>query len=186
MEVIETGIPGPLVLAPRVFSDRRGFFMQTYQRQQYAAAGIECAFVQDNLSRSGRHTLRGLHFQHPHGQAKLVQVVVGSVYDVAVDIRVGSPTFGKWVAVELSAANKRQFFVPVGFAHGFVVLSEEAVFMYKCSDYYAPEAEAGIIFSDSDLAIPWPGHDFALSDKDRQHPRLKDIPGQQLPRYEGP
>jgi dTDP-4-dehydrorhamnose 3,5-epimerase len=185
MKVIETELLGLLILEPRVFADNRGFFMQTYQQEQYAQAGIGCLFVQDNLSVSSRHTLRGLHYQQePHGQAKLVQVLEGAVYDVAVDIRVGSPTFGTWLGVELSAENRRQLFIPAGFAHGFMVTSERATFAYKCSTYYAPTAEAGIIFSDPDLAISWPGHDFELSDKDKLYPRLQDIPVEQLPQYE--
>ncbi|MBU0681671.1 MAG: dTDP-4-dehydrorhamnose 3,5-epimerase [Proteobacteria bacterium] len=185
MKVIATELRGLLILEPRVFADNRGFFMQTYQQEQYAQAGIDCFFVQDNLSVSSRHTLRGLHYQQePHGQAKLVQVLEGAVYDVAVDIRVGSPTFGKWLGVELSAENRRQLFIPVGFAHGFVVTSQRAIFVYKCSTYYAPTAEDGIIFSDPDLAISWPGHDFELSDKDKRYPCLKDIPTERLPQYE--
>lgn len=184
MKVIETALSGVLILEPRVFEDSRGFFMQTYQQEQYVEAGIDCTFVQDNLSVSSRQTLRGLHYQEPHGQAKLVQVIEGTVYDVAVDIRVGSPTFGKWLGVELSAQNKRQLFIPAGFAHGFVVVSERATFSYKCSAYYAPAAEGGIIFSDPDLAISWPGHDFQLSDKDKLYPCLKDISVDRLPKYE--
>ncbi|MDR9501033.1 MAG: dTDP-4-dehydrorhamnose 3,5-epimerase [Desulfurivibrionaceae bacterium] len=185
MKVLATALPGVLLLEPRVFADSRGFFMQTYQQQQYEQAGISCTFVQDNLSGSSRHTLRGLHYQQaPHGQAKLVQVLEGAVYDVAVDIRVGSPSFGQWLGVELSAENKKQLFIPAGFAHGFVVTSERATFLYKCSAYYAPAAEAGILFSDPDLAISWPGHDFQLSDKDKLYPRLQEIPVDQLPQYE--
>ena len=185
MKVTQTDLPGVLILEPQVFGDNRGFFMQTYQQEQYTDAGIDCTFVQDNLSVSSRHTLRGLHFQHPHDQAKLVQVVQGTVFDVAVDIRVGSPSFGKWVGAELSAENKRQFFLPAGFAHGFVVTSEQAIFSYKCSDYYAPQAEGGILFSDPDLSIDWPGRDLELSAKDREAPRLKDIPPDRLPKNEG-
>ncbi len=184
MKLIETELPGVLILEPRVFEDSRGFFMQTYQHEQYVEAGINCTFVQDNMSVSCRHTLRGLHYQEPHGQAKLVQVLEGAVYDVVVDIRLGSPTFGKWLGVELSAQNNRQLFIPAGFAHGFVVMSERAIFVYKCSDYYAPNAEGGIIFSDPDLAISWPGHGFQLSDKDKLYRRLQDIPVGQLPKYE--
>lgn len=184
MKVIETELAGVLILEPRVFEDSRGFFMQTYQQEQYVEAGIDCTFVQDNLSVSSRQTLRGLHYQEPYGQAKLVQVIEGTVYDVAVDIRVGSPTFGKWLGVELSAENKRQLFIPAGLAHGFVVVSERATFIYKCSAYYAPAAEGGIIFSDPDLAISWPGQDFQLSDKDKLYPCLKDIPADRLPKYE--
>lgn len=184
MKVIETDLPGVLILEPRVFDDSRGLFMQTYQQEQYRQAGIDCDFVQDNFSVSSRHTLRGLHYQQdPHSQAKLVQVTEGAVYDVALDIRIGSPTFGKWFGVELSSENWRQLFIPAGFAHGFVVLSERATFLYKCSEYYAPDSEGGIIFSDPDLGITWPGHDFQLSDKDKIYPCLKDIPTERLPKY---
>ena len=183
MKVIETDLPGVLILEPKVFEDNRGFFMQTYQQEQYIQAGIDCTFVQDNLSLSSRHTLRGLHYQEPHGQAKLVQVMEGEIYDVAVDIRVGSPTFGKWIGAVLSSENKRQLFIPAGFAHGFVVTSERAIFVYKCSDYYAPAAESSIIFSDPDLGIPWPGQDFQLSQKDQASPLLKHIPVDRLPQY---
>lgn len=183
MKVVTTTLPGVLLVEPRVFTDNRGFFMQTYQQQQYEEAGIPCAFVQDNLSVSSRHTLRGLHYQEPHGQAKLVQVLEGAVFDVAVDIRVGSPCFGQWLGVELSAVNKKQLFIPAGFAHGFVVVSERATFLYKCSSYYAPGAEGGIFFADPDLAIAWPGQDFTLSDKDRRYPCLKDVPVDRLPTF---
>ncbi len=159
--------------------------METFQRKRYEKAGITVDFVQDNLSFSIKNTLRGLHYQHPHGQAKLVQVVHGAVFDVAVDIRLGSPTFGKWTGVELSADNRRQIFIPAGFAHGFVVLSETASFIYKCSDFYFPDCEAGIIFSDPSLAIRWPGGDHLLSPKDQQFPVLRDIAPDDLPRYPG-
>ncbi|MBU4262348.1 MAG: dTDP-4-dehydrorhamnose 3,5-epimerase [Proteobacteria bacterium] len=185
MNVIETQLSGVLILEPRVFDDNRGFFMETFHKEKYEQIGIKVEFVQDNFSFSQKNTLRGLHFQHPHGQAKLVQVFQGAVFDVAVDIRLGSPTFGKWVGVELSAANKRQIFIPAGFAHGFVVLSDTASFVYKCSDFYSPDCERGIIFSDPQLAIRWPGGNFLLSPKDQQYPALQDISPGDLPSYTG-
>lgn len=185
MKVIETELSGVLILEPRVFEDQRGFFMETFHKEKYEKAGITVEFVQDNFSFSQKNTLRGLHYQHPHGQAKLVHVAQGAVFDVAVDIRLGSPTFGKWTGVELSAANRRQLFIPPGFAHGFVVLSDTASFVYKCSDFYFPDCEAGIIFSDPQLAIRWPGGNFLLSPKDQQYPVLQHIAPGDLPRYPG-
>ncbi|MFL5345878.1 MAG: dTDP-4-dehydrorhamnose 3,5-epimerase [Hyalangium sp.] len=177
MKVIPTEIPGVLILEPKVFGDERGFFLETFHAKRYADAGIPGPFVQDNYSRSVKGTLRGLHFQEPQAQGKLVQVVAGAVYDVAVDVRKGSPTFGKWVGVELSSENKRQFWVPPGFAHGFCVLSESADFQYKCTALYAPENERAIIWNDPDLAIPWPISGAPkLSAKDAAAPRLKDAP----------
>jgi dTDP-4-dehydrorhamnose 3,5-epimerase len=183
MNVTETELPGVFLIEPRVFKDDRGSFLETFQRQRYEEAGIVAAFVQDNLSYSTKNTMRGLHYQNPQGQAKLVQVIQGTVYDVAVDIRVGSPAFGKWVGVELSGDNHCQLFIPEGFAHGFVVLSESAVFSYKCSNYYSPEAEGGIIFSDPGINIDWPQGDFVLSAKDTIYPCLSDIDPQLLPKY---
>jgi dTDP-4-dehydrorhamnose 3,5-epimerase len=185
MNVIETELRGVIILEPLVFEDSRGFFMETFQKKRYEKAGILVDFVQDNLSFSIKNTLRGLHFQHPHGQAKLIQVVHGAVYDVAVDIRRGSPTFGRWAGAELSADNKRQIFIPTGFAHGFVVLSETASFIYKCSDYYFPDCEGGIYHADPVLAIRWPGDDHLLSEKDRRFPSLQDISPEHLPHYSG-
>ena len=184
MKVLPTEIPGVLILEPKVFGDERGFFLETFHSKRYADAGIPGPFVQDNYSRSVKGTLRGLHFQEPQAQGKLVQVVAGAVYDVAVDIRKGSPTFGKWVGVELSSENKRQFWVPPGFAHGFCVLSESADFQYKCTALYAPENERAIIWNDPDLAIPWPLSGAPkLSAKDAAAPRLKDAP--LLPTFAG-
>ena len=183
MKVIETEIPGVLILEPQVFKDGRGFFMETYQKQKYEKAGITASFVQDNLSFSQKNTLRGLHYQYPHGQENLVQVLQGSVLDVAVDIRRGSPSFGKWVSVELSDTNKRQFFIPSGYAHGFIVLTETATFNYKCSDFYSPADEQGIIFSDPDLDIHWPSGEYILSEKDTQYPCLHDISEEHLHEY---
>ncbi|MCK9296396.1 MAG: dTDP-4-dehydrorhamnose 3,5-epimerase [Desulfobulbaceae bacterium] len=185
MKVTETELSGVLILEPRVFEDKRGFFMETFHKEKYEKAGITVEFVQDNFSFSQKNTLRGLHYQHPHGQAKLVHVVQGAVFDVAVDIRLGSPTFGKWTGAELSAANRRQLFIPPGFAHGFVVLSDTASFVYKCSDFYFPDCEAGIIFSDPQLAIRWPGGNFLLSPKDQQYPVLQHISPGDLPRFPG-
>jgi dTDP-4-dehydrorhamnose 3,5-epimerase len=184
VKILPTEIPGVLILEPKVFGDERGFFLETFHAQRYADAGIPGPFVQDNYSRSVKGTLRGLHFQEPYAQGKLVQVVAGAVYDVAVDVRKGSPSFGKWVAVELSAENKRQFWVPPGFAHGFCVLSESADFQYKCTSLYAPQNERAVIWNDPDLAIPWPVSGAPkLSAKDAAAPRLKDAPV--LPAYVG-
>lgn len=176
MIVLETGLPGVLLLEPKVFGDERGFFLETFQAARYAGIGISAPFVQDNWSRSTRGTLRGLHFQDPHAQGKLVQVVRGSVYDVAVDIRRGSPTFGRWEGHELSEQNKRQLWVPAGFAHGFVVTSAECDFLYKCTEYYRPEIERAIAWNDPALAIPWPITDPVLSAKDAAAPLLADAP----------
>jgi dTDP-4-dehydrorhamnose 3,5-epimerase len=176
MKVTETALPGVLLIEPKVFGDERGFFFESYHAGRYAEAGIPARFVQDNVSRSVRGTLRGLHFQEPHAQGKLVQVLAGAVYDVAVDIRRGSPHFGQWVAYELSAANKLQLWVPPGFAHGFCVISESADFMYKCTDLYNPSCERGIAWDDPTLGIPWPVGQPILSAKDRAAPRLADAP----------
>ncbi len=181
-----TSIPGVCIFTPKVFGDARGFFLQTYQTKEYAAAGLDRVFVQDNLSRSRRDTIRGLHYQLKHPQGKLVSVLRGAVLDVAVDIRRGSPTFGRSVAVELSEENRKQLFVPEGFAHGFRVLSESADFCYKCTDFYAPEDEHGVAWDDPALAIPW--GDVAspvVSPKDLKLPRLADVPPEQLPEYSG-
>lgn len=184
MKVLPTEIPGVLIIEPKVHGDARGFFLETFHAERYKEAGIPGPFVQDNYSRSVKGTLRGLHFQEPQPQGKLVQVVAGAVFDVAVDIRKGSPTFGKWVGVELSADNKRQFWVPPGFAHGFYVLSESADFQYKCTSLYAPQYDAGIAWNDPDLAITWPlSGEPKLSAKDAAAPRLKDA--KVLPPYAG-
>ena len=177
MKVYETGLTGVLLIEPRVHGDARGFFKETYHERRYAVHGIPSAggsFVQDNYSRSARGVLRGLHFQRHHPQGKLVQVVFGSVFDVVVDIRPGSSTFGRWYGVELSAANHRQLWVPPGFAHGFCVLTDIADFQYKCTDFYRPDDEGGIAWDDPDIAIAWPIEAPLLSDKDRQWPRLVD------------
>jgi dTDP-4-dehydrorhamnose 3,5-epimerase len=185
MKIIPTRLSEVLLIEPMVFGDRRGYFLETYQRERYAAAGVDADFVQDNISFSQGTILRGLHFQNPQGQAKLVQVLEGEIFDVAVDVRRGSPTFGQWASAKLSSAKARQLFIPKGFAHGFCVLSEAALFMYKCSDYYAPNSERGICWNDPDLAIDWPVKAPMLSDRDNTFARLKDLPPEQLPVYEG-
>ncbi len=185
MIIIPTELPGVLVIEPKVHGDERGFFLESYHARDFAAAGIPHTFVQDNQSRSRRGVLRGLHYQLGKPQAKLVRVVQGEVYDVAVDIRRGSPTFGRFAAAIISAENKRSFFVPEGFAHGFVVLTETAEFIYKCSDFYAPSEERGIIWSDPQVAIPWPlgGAEPVLSAKDRAYGSLATRPAADLPTY---
>ena len=178
MEIIPTEIPDVKVLVPDIFRDSRGYFCETYNERRYVDAGILPRFVQDNESRSSRGVLRGLHWQAgEHAQAKLVRVIRGAVWDVAVDIRLGSPTFGKFVSHELTAENGHQFFIPRGFAHGFVVLEDDTLFSYKCDNFYCKESEGGLKFDDPTLGIrwPWPGRDYLLSEKDRLHPALKDI-----------
>ena len=177
MKVIETEIEGVFILEPRVFGDDRGYFFESFSLKHFEEKVSKTVFVQDNESKSKYGVLRGLHYQlPPYTQAKLVRVVKGRVLDVAVDIRKGSPTFGKYVAVELSEENKLQFFLPKGFAHGFAVLSEEAIFQYKCDEYYAPDYEGAIWYDDPDLGIDWrlPLEDIILSEKDKKHPRLRD------------
>ena len=177
MKVIETEIEGVFILEPRVFGDDRGYFFESFSLKHFEEKVSTTVFVQDNESKSKYGVLRGLHYQlPPYTQAKLVRVVKGRVLDVAVDIRKGSPTFGKYVAVELSEENKLQFFLPKGFAHGFAVLSEEAIFQYKCDEYYAPDYEGAICYDDPDLGIDWklPLEDVILSEKDKKHPRLRD------------
>ena len=178
MKVIETAIPDVRIIEPRVFGDARGFFMETWSRRDFAAAGIDADFVQDNHSRSVQGTLRGLHYQIQQPQGKLVRVTAGEVFDVAVDLRRASPTFGRWLGVMLSAENHRQLWVPPGFAHGFYVVSEVAEFQYKCTDYYASEHERCIRWDDPELGIEWPlildGSKPLLSDKDRAGVRFAD------------
>lgn len=182
MKVVETAIAGVLIIEPKVFGDDRGWFMESWQQRRYAEAGISGPFVQDNQAHSVRGVLRGLHVQHPHGQGKLVQVLLGEVFDVAVDIRTGSPTFGQWVGVQLSGKNKRQFWVPAGFAHGYCVLSPEAMFAYKCTDEYHPETEFSVRWDDPDIGIDWPLQDApTLSAKDADAPLLRNIPLDRLP-----
>jgi dTDP-4-dehydrorhamnose 3,5-epimerase len=185
LNVVETDLQGVLVIEPDVFGDARGFFMESWNGARYEEHGIPNHFVQDNLSFSANGVLRGLHFQHPRAQGKLVSVLQGEVFDVAVDIRVGSPTFGRWTGLTLSAENKRQFWVPPGFAHGFVVTGESAFFSYKCTDYYAPEYDGTILWNDPGIGIKWPVKTPNLSDKDRAAPPLARIPEGTLPRYAG-
>lgn len=185
MRVIETELPGVLIVEPRVFGDERGFFLETWQRERYAAAGIPPGMVQDNQSLSRRGVLRGLHIQHPHAQGKLVQVFTGEVFDVAVDLRRGSPSFGRWVGVTLSGEDKRQLWVPPGFAHGFLVTSETALFAYKCSDYYHPETELSLRWDDPEIGIRWPlDGPPELSTKDQEAPTLAEVPPERLPTIE--
>ncbi|MBA5866679.1 MAG: dTDP-4-dehydrorhamnose 3,5-epimerase [Nitrospira sp. CR1.3] len=182
MRVTTIDIPGVLVIEPKVFRDRRGFFVETYHVQRYEDAGITERFVQDNYSRSVRSTLRGLHFQEPRAQGKLVMAVEGTVYDVVVDVRKGSPSFGKWYGAELSAENLWQIYVPPGCAHGFCVISETAAFMYKCTDYYSPEDERGVLWNDPALGIAWPVSQPILSAKDQAYPILAQMEAE-LPLY---
>jgi len=175
MKLIATDIPGLIIIEPDVFQDNRGFFMETHHQNRYAEHGFNDVFVQDNLSYSIKGTLRGLHFQIKHPQAKLVQTITGEIFDVAVDIRPASSTFGKWVGAYLSGENKRQLFIPKGFAHGFCVISETAHFLYKCTDFYDPKDEGGIIWSDPDINIDWPVKDPLVSSKDNKLPRLSSL-----------
>ena len=174
MKIITTPLDGLLIIEPRVFEDERGYFLETHHYKRFQSATIDCTFVQDNLSFSKKNILRGLHFQKTKPQAKLVQAVSGEIFDVGVDLRPGSASFGKWSGALLSEENKRQLFVPQGFAHGFCVLSESAHVTYKCSDYYDPEDEGGLLWSDPAIAIDWPLKDPILSVKDRQFGYLAD------------
>ena len=183
MKVLPTELEGVLILEPEVFGDQRGFFLESYQQQRYCEAGIDAVFVQDNISFSVKRTLRGLHYQYPHAQAKLVQSLQGEIFDVAVDIRKGSPAFGRWAGAVLSSENRRQLYVPEGFAHGFCVLSESALFMYKCSDYYSPQDEGGLLWNDTDLGIDWPVRDPILSPRDAALKRLDRLDPNRLPTY---
>jgi dTDP-4-dehydrorhamnose 3,5-epimerase len=182
MNVIETTVPGVLIIEPKVFGDNRGFFSELYQADRYARSGIPCAFVQDNLSRSARGVLRGLHIQNPKPQGKLVTVLKGAVLDVAVDVRVGSPTFGQHVKVELNDENRRQFWVPRGIAHGFIVLSAAADFFYKCDDIYSPGDELVLKWDDPALSIDWGHISPQLSQRDRAGRTLSDLAAL-LPKY---
>jgi dTDP-4-dehydrorhamnose 3,5-epimerase len=175
VRVTPIDIHGVLLLEPSVSSDHRGCFLETYHEQRYRDAGITEQFVQDNCSRSVRNTLRGLHFQEPHGQGKLVMALEGTVYDVVVDIRTGSPTFGKWYGVELSGKNLHQLYIPPGCAHGFCVTSETATFLYKCTAYYSPRDERGILWNDPALGIRWPISDPLLSPKDQAYRTIKEM-----------
>ena len=183
MKTIDVGLPGCLLFEPRVFGDSRGYFYESFNHDKLAAHGLHPRFVQGNVSRSARGVLRGLHYQWPKPQGKFISVTEGEVYDVAVDIRRGSPTFGRHAAVILSAENKRQFWIPEGFAHGFAVLSEHAVFNYLCTQTYDAAADAGIRWNDAALAIDWPVADPQLSAKDAQAPFLADVAPERLPLY---
>jgi len=181
LKKVDTDIEGLIIIEPEVYPDKRGFFTETFQAQRYAEAGINCAFVQDNMSYSTRGTLRGLHFQINRPQAKLVHVISGEIFDVAVDLRAGSPTYGKWAGVDLSGANHRQLFIPEGFAHGFYVLSDTAYFAYKCSDFYAADDEGGVLWSDPDIGIRWPAGEPIVSARDLDLPRLNALGPDRLP-----
>ena len=184
MRVTETRLPGVVVVESEVFGDERGFLMEMWNQDRYEEAGLPARFVQDNLSLSSRGVLRGLHFQNPDQQGKLVQVLQGEVFDVAVDIRVGSPTFGVWEGLTLSSENKRQFYVPEGFAHGFLVTGDKALFAYKCTARYNPKAEGFVLWNDPKIGIEWPIEaPPVLSEKDRAALPLSEIPVDQLPRY---
>jgi len=180
MNVIAVELRGLLIIEPKVFGDARGFFMETWNEQRYREAGLDARFVQDNLSFSRRGALRGLHFQNPAPQGKLVSVLEGEVFDVAVDLRRSSPTFGKWHGLTLSSENKRQFFVPPGFAHGFAVMSDKALFHYKCTELYSPGNELTIRWDDPDVGIRWPLQNPTLSEKDARGLRLRDVPEERL------
>lgn len=185
MRVIETKLPGLILIEPKVFHDNRGFFYESFQATKYNELGITKPFVQDNVSCSCRNVLRGLHYQLQRPQGKLVTVIRGAVLDVVVDIRQGSPTFGQWQSFELNDENHWQLYVPEGFAHGFVALSEQVDFHYKCTDYYQPGDEYGIIWNDPNLAIPWNITNPIMSDKDLIFPCLADVPLGYLPQYQG-
>ncbi len=180
MNVVTCDIPGLLVIEPRVFGDARGFFLESWNEARYREAGLDAHFTQDNISFSRRGTLRGMHFQNPKAQGKLLQVLQGEVFDVAVDIRRSSKTFGKWHGLVLSGENKRQFFIPPGFAHGFLVLSDTALFQYKCTETYSPPDEMALRWDDPDIGILWPSKEPLLSERDAKALRLKDIPRDRL------
>ena len=181
--VEETKLPGVLIIEPTVYGDDRGYFMELFHSTKYRNAGITAPFVQDNLSVSKRDCLRGLHYQFPNAQGKLVWVVQGTVYDVVVDIRQGSPTFGQWIGTEISSANKKQLWVPPGLAHGFCVTSENAAFVYKCTDFYRPQSEHAIRWNDPALDIQWPIESPTVSEKDRNGQLLHEIDASKLPKY---
>jgi len=183
VKIIETSLPGVFFVEPDVYRDSRGSFMESYHEKKYSEKGIAEIFVQDNYSHSKRGTLRGLHYQLRHPQGKLVFVITGEIFDVAVDIRRGSPTYGKWVGSLLSEENKRQIFVPTGFAHGFCVLSETVDVIYKCTDFYESADEYGILWADPSVGINWPINNPILSEKDRSYPRLSEVAEDLLPTY---
>ncbi len=178
-------IPGVILIEPDVFVDDRGYFLETYRDARYTEAGVAGTFVQDNLSYSKARVLRGLHFQNPRAQAKLVYVPAGEIFDIAVDVRRGSPTFGRWTGTRLSSDNRHQLYIPAGFAHGFCVLSEWAHVIYKCTDVYDPAAEVSVLWNDSDIGIDWPVREPRLSPKDGTAPPLRDIDPRRLPSYPG-
>ncbi len=183
MRVVDTALSGVKVVEPKVFGDDRGFFLETWNLARYTEAGIPARFVQDNMSLSSLGVLRGLHLQHPNAQGKLVYVLAGEIVDAAVDVRVGSPTFGRAVTVVLSDSNKKQIWVPEGFAHGFCVTSPKALVAYKCTELYRPECEIGVAWNDPDVAIDWPLREVTLSPRDSAFSRLRDIPKAALPTY---
>jgi len=185
VKVSPTSLPEVLLVEPKRFGDARGYFLETFHQARYAEAGIKLGFVQDNLSRSAQGILRGLHLQHPNAQGKLVYVLEGEVFDVAVDVRVGSPNFGKWTGALLSSEDHRQLWIPPGFAHGFCVTSETALFAYKCTALYSVADELGVAWNDPAIAIPWPVAEPQLSGKDKGLPHLADIDPARLPRFEG-
>lgn len=184
MKIRPTQLPEVMTIEPDVFGDARGYFMETWNDARYRELGIAGPFVQDNVSLSGRGVLRGLHFQHPNDQGKLVYALQGEIFDVAVDVRRGSPTFGRWAAATLNAENKLQMYIPPGFAHGFCVLSDQALFAYKCSAFYSPEHETAIRWDDPDIGIPWPVAAPRLSAKDQAALRMADVPRERLPVYQ--
>ena len=185
MKIVETKLSGLKIIEPSVFGDQRGFFFESFKAKSYKEIGIELPFVQDNISRSSVGVLRGLHYQLTHPQGKLVTVITGEVFDVAVDVRTGSPTFGQWIGVILNDQNHKQLYIPPGFAHGFCVLSEHADFHYKCTDYYHPEDEQGIIWNDKNININWPiKSEPILSNKDAKYKILSDIPIDSLPQFQ--
>ena len=180
MKVTRCDVAGLLIIEPKVFGDARGLFLEIWNEQRYREAGLDMDFVQDNLSLSRRGTVRGLHFQNPNSQGKLVWVIEGEVFDVAVDLRRSSPTFGRWHGVNLSAENRLQFFVPPGFAHGFAVLSESAQFAYKCTAFYSPKDELTLLWNDPDIGVQWPVNEPVLSEKDKKGLRLCELPVDRL------
>lgn len=185
MKIIHTPLPGVILLEPTRYGDSRGFFLETYREDVLKEAGINRPFVQDNHSRSKRGILRGLHYQLVQPQGKLVRVASGKVFDVAVDVRAGSPDFGQWYGTILDDDSMRMMYVPPGFAHGFVVLSDSADFIYKCTDYYHPQSEQGVLWNDPEIGIEWPISDVQLSEKDKTNPQLNNQPEHRLPQYEG-
>lgn len=183
MKVTKLDLEGLLLIKPKVFGDSRGYFYESWNQKAFSELGLNLNFVQDNISYSKKGVLRGLHFQNPHGQGKLIQVLLGEVYDVAVDVRLGSSTFGKYQSLILSSENKSMFYIPPGFAHGFCVLSEEVVFNYKCTEFYRPASEQSILWNDSDLNIPWPIENPTISDRDREGVKWAEFEHDKFPSY---